>query len=456
MILLAPGKSCYNSHALQASTPSPYSQGHSFTHARYFGESPMNHQRKSWSIPVALIWGAAALFYIVEWMQRVMPTLLVEPISQSMGISQGMLGTVFSVYFYAYAIMQVPAGLCIDYFGPRRVLTVAAILVTLGIACFAASVSLTLLFVGRILIGIGSAFAFTGCIKITKIWFKKRWFPLMVSLTNSVGMLGALFGLAPLTHLVSQVGWRVSLWSSVILTFAVACLLFICIRDQFGRYQFASHVEGANAFKALAINFSKVARVPKLWLIGAYAGLMQVPIIAYAELWAVPYLTHADHLSKQAASTVNSFIFLGIFIGGPIFGFIFKNQQWVRTVLFIANIGVLATLYFLFFYQTEPRMLLSGLSFLLGFFTVSMLISYTWASGLFSDRYTASAVSFTNMIGVMIGGFFQSVIGWLFPSSQLMSHYYHAFSVLVICSVASLMVMLLVTQLLRNKTEVIA
>ncbi len=416
----------------------------------------MNHKRMAWSIPVGFIWGAAALFYIVEWMQRVMPTLLVEPISHSMGISQAMLGTVFSTYFYAYAITQVPAGLFIDYFGPRRMLTMAACLMAIGIACFAASISLTLLFVGRILIGVGSAFAFTGCIKITRIWFKKRWFPLMVSLTNSVGMLGALFGLVPLTYVISQIGWRWSLWSAVIVTVAVACLLFIFVRDRCGQYQFSSHIEGSSAFKALVLNFVKVARVPRLWLIGIYAGLMQVPIIAYAELWAVPFLTHADHLSAHAAADVDSFIFLGIFIGGPIFGFLFKNQQWVRAILLIANIGVLAVLYFLFFYHAQSQMILSSLSFLLGFFTVSMLISYTWASGLFSDRYTASAVSFTNMIGVMIGGFFQSVIGWLFPSSQLMTHYYHAFSLLIICSLASVVVMLVLTHLLQNKTEVIS
>ena len=416
----------------------------------------INTNRFAWSVPVGFIWGAAALFYIVEWMQRVMPTLLVEPMSHSMGVSTAMLGTVFSTYFYAYAITQVPAGLFIDYFGPRRMLTLAACLMAIGIACFAASISLPLLFVGRILIGIGSAFAFTGCIKITRIWFKKRWFPLMVSLTNSVGMLGALFGLVPLTHVVTEVGWRLSLWSGVIVTMAVAFLLFVFVRDRCGHYQFSSHVEGSSAVKALVLNFMKVARVPRLWLIGLYAGLMQVPIIAYAELWAVPYLTQADHLSTQAAADVNSFIFLGIFIGGPIFGFFFKNLKWVRTVLLIANIGVLVILHFLFFYHAESQMILSALSFLLGFFTVSMLISYTWASGLFSDRYTASAVSFTNMIGVMIGGFFQSVIGWYFPSSHLMTHYYHAFSLLVICSLASLVVMLILTQLLGKKSEIIS
>jgi MFS family permease len=415
----------------------------------------INNRRAAWAIPAGLIWGAAALFYIVEWMQRVMPTLLVEPISHSMGITTAVLGTVFSVYYYAYAITQVPAGLFIDYFGPRRMLTIAACLVAIGIACFASAISLPLLYAGRILIGIGSAFAFTGCIKITRIWFKKRWFPLMVSLTNSVGMLGALFGTGPLTYVVTHVGWRSSLWAGVIVTITVAVLLFVLIRDRCGTHQFTELVEGSNAIKALWLNLIKVARVPKLWLIGLYAGLMQVPIIAYAELWAVPFLTHADHLKEQAASDINSFIFIGIFVGGPIFGYLFKNKNWIRYVLLAANIGVLITLHFLFFFHAESDFVLGMLSFLLGFFTVSMLISYTWASWLFGDNYTASAVSFTNMIGVIIGGFFQSLIGFYFPKSQLMGQYHHAFELLVGCSIASLIVMLILTHLFKKKVEVV-
>ena len=136
-----------------------------------------------------------------------MPTLLIEPITHSMHISEPMLGTAFSCYFM-YAITQVPAGLFIDYFGPRRMLTIASVLV-IGISCFAAAVSLWLLFVGRILIGVGSAFVVV--LRLREYGSKIR-FPLMVSLTNSVGMLGALFGLGPLNWVVSNVGWRLSLW----------------------------------------------------------------------------------------------------------------------------------------------------------------------------------------------------------------------------------------------------
>lgn len=404
----------------------------------------------SWHVPVVIIWGVAALFYIVEWMQRVMPTLLIEPISNSMHISVPMLGTVFSCYFYAYAIAQVPAGLFIDYFGPRRMLTMAAWLVAIGITCFASAVSLPLLFIGRILIGIGSAFAFTGCIKITRVWFKKRWFPLMVSLTNSVGMLGALFGLVPLTWVVTQVGWRLSLWGGVFMTIVVAFLLLIFVRDRCGNHHFSSLMQGSNAFKALWHNLKHVAHKKSIWFIGLYAGLMQVPIIAYAELWAVPFLQHADNLNKQSAADVNSWIFIGIFIGGPIFGFLFKKASWVRPVLLVGNVGVLVMLHFLFFTHAESTQLLSLLSFGLGFFTVSMLISYTWASWLFSDDYTATAISFTNMIGVIIGGIFQAVIGWLFPMAHQMTLYRHAFMLLVGCSVAALILMLILTQTFKK------
>lgn len=415
----------------------------------------MNHKRHAWAIPAGLIWGAAALFYIVEWMQRVMPTLLVEPISHSMGITTAVLGAVFSVYYYAYAISQVPAGLFIDYFGPRKMLTIAACLVALGITCFAMAISLPLLYLGRILIGVGSAFAFTGCIKITRIWFKKRWFPLMVSLTNSVGMLGALFGAIPLAYMVTHVGWRLSLWSGVIVTVFVAILLVVFVRDRCGQHHFTTLIEGSNAIKALWSGLMTVAKVPQIWLIGLYAGLMQVPIIAYAELWAVPFLHHADHLTTQAASDVNSFVFTGIFIGGPVFGFFFKNAKWTQVALLIGNIGVLVVLHFLFFYHAESEKVLSGLSFLLGFFTVSMLISYTWATQLFGENHTAAAVSFTNMIGVIIGGIFQPLIGILFPQSQMISQYHEAFGLLIGCSIASLLLMLFLSQIFKRKQAVI-
>ena len=125
----------------------------------------------------------------------------------------------------------------------------------------------------------------------------------------------------------------------------------------------------------------------------------------------------------------------------------------MRTALLVGNIGVLVVLHFLFFTHAESVHILSGLSFALGFFTVSMLISYTWATWLFQDKYTASAVSFTNMIGVIIGGLFQAIIGWLFPVASQMTRYEHAFMLLVVCSVASLVIMLILTYLFKHQPQ---
>ena len=72
---------------------------------------------------------------------------------------------------------------------------------------------------------------------------------------------------------------------------------------------------------------------------------------------------HADHLSMQSAADVNSWIFVGIFIGGPIFGFLFKKGSWVRPSLLVANIGVLVVLRFLFFYHAESSTMLGLLAF---------------------------------------------------------------------------------------------
>ena len=69
----------------------------------------------------------------------------------------------------------------------------------------------------------------------------------MVSLTNSVGMLGALFGLVPLTYVVTHMGWRISLWGGVIMTLIVAFLLFLFVRDRCGNHHFTELVPGSNA-----------------------------------------------------------------------------------------------------------------------------------------------------------------------------------------------------------------
>jgi len=56
--------------------------------------------------------------------------------------------------------------------------------------------------------GIGGAFAVVGCLKLASSWFPVNRFALLVGLMVAVGMMGGVFGQAPVAKLVMAFGWR--------------------------------------------------------------------------------------------------------------------------------------------------------------------------------------------------------------------------------------------------------
>lgn len=67
-----------------------------------------------------LIWCIAALFYFYEFFLQVSPNVMVPELMSSFHVTAASLGNLAAFYFYAYAIMQIPAGVLLDFFGPRR------------------------------------------------------------------------------------------------------------------------------------------------------------------------------------------------------------------------------------------------------------------------------------------------------------------------------------------------
>ncbi len=83
-----------------------------------------------------------------------------------------------STYYYVYVALQVPAGVMIDRFGPRRLLTMGALICALGCFLFGSSHFLSVVIVGRLLMGTGAAFAFVGSLNVIGKWFRADQFAL--------------------------------------------------------------------------------------------------------------------------------------------------------------------------------------------------------------------------------------------------------------------------------------
>ena len=70
--------------------------------------------------------GLAAAYFGHEFIPRVSTSVIVGELMAEFAVGGAVLGSLSAFYFYAYAGMQIPVGVLIDRFGPRRLMSFAA------------------------------------------------------------------------------------------------------------------------------------------------------------------------------------------------------------------------------------------------------------------------------------------------------------------------------------------
>lgn len=360
-----------------------------------------------------MIWLMAAIFYAYELFQRVMPSVITQALMQNFQINATTLGSIISLYFYAYAFAQLVAGILIDRIGGRVCLSASCMLVAISTFFFAQSQSVYILALARIGVGVGSAFAFVGCLKLASVWFPKKRFALLVGLTNTLGILGGLFSEVPLTKIIQLLGWQESLVLSSILGLMISVLIVLVIQDHPSHHFFPFHIiEPKKPAVRLWEGLKKVFHCKQTWLIAIFAGIMVAPIIAFAELWAVPFFELSQHLSPYLAAQANSFIFIGIAVGAPLNGLISGALERRKVIMFFGNIGALITLSFVFWRSSLwSPFALHSLLFLSGYCASTMLLCFSLSTQYHSQKMSGTVIAFTNMMIMVIGAIFQPLIG---------------------------------------------
>jgi sugar phosphate permease len=136
-----------------------------------------------------------------------------------------------SIYFWTYALMQIPSGILADRLGPRKATTIFLGLATIGsfITCIAAD--FTTLAVGKIFIAAGMAVVYIPLMKIISVWYYRKDFPQLNGIVIAVGNVGALAAAAPLSYLADAIGWRDVFLILALITMVLAFLCLTFIRD---------------------------------------------------------------------------------------------------------------------------------------------------------------------------------------------------------------------------------
>lgn len=365
-----------------------------------------NRQISKFSAYVMFI--LSATFYLYEFVLQVAPSVMADPMMKTFHVNAAGFGIVSAFYFYAYAPMQLPAGLLFDRYGPRRLMTFAIILCALGSFFFASTDSLFTAAIGRFLIGVGSAFSFIGVLVLISRWFPAKQFALLAGIAQLMSSVGAMFGEVPLAALINHVGWRYASYILALIGLALAALIWIVIRDYpHQKSQTPQRRQIKDEWQRLLTLWKR----SYTWKTSIYACTIWTPIAVFAVLWGVSYLQQKYQISVLTASGMCSMVWLGIGIGSPLLGWISDKCNSRRLALSLsAAFGLFATLFILYI----PGVSISWMYFmlfLLGIGAGGQTVSFAVVKDNNPPELVGTASGFNNLSVLVGGAVFQPLVG---------------------------------------------
>jgi MFS family permease len=365
-----------------------------------------DQQQKEQSVPILhlLGWATGALFFFYAWILRVAPSVMIDEMMRDLAVGAAVIGNLSAFYFYGYAGMQVPAGLLIDRFGARRLMTVAALSCALGCVVFSMSAGLWGVAAGRFLIGASAAFSFVGAMSVAGLWFPAHRFALLTGLAMMLGMAGGVAGQAPLRLLVDQLDWRSASLSLAAGGLAIAVAAWSTVRDRPHPHKGATH---------MLAGLGRVARNRQTWLI-AIAGLgTTAPLLGFAGLWGVPYFVTVYGLDRAAAASITSMMFIGWGVGAPFMGW-FSDYIGRRRIPFIAGLFLsTCAMAAILFVPNLPIPVLMALCIACGFGGSSQIVGFAAAREHNPIALSATALGVVNGMVTGAGALYQPLVGWL-------------------------------------------
>jgi MFS family permease len=278
------------------------------------------------------VWGFAAAVYFVAVLNRSslgVAGLLAE---HRFGISPGELSIFIFLQIGVYAAMQIPTGVLIDRFGPRRLLIVAGLTMGVGQLLFATAPSFGMALFARALLGCGDALTYLSVLRVAASHFSASRYPLMAAVTGMVGTLGSIVATLPMAVLLRHVGWFPVFIAACALGVVTAVGVWVVL-DNVEEPRFA-----LGDLQQLRAGVTEVTwRVRSSWALpGTRMGFwlhFTTPCVNYTftMLWGDPYLIKACGLSDSAAGGVLMANVITASVVAPLLGSVIGRRPHIRT-----------------------------------------------------------------------------------------------------------------------------
>jgi MFS family permease len=237
----------------------------------------------------ALLVGTLISIYIVSQFLRNSIGVIAPNLAADLGLSAAQIGLLSSIFFFSFAAVQIPLGMALDRFGPRRCLLVCAVIIMAGIAVFAYARTPGELIFGRMLLGIGASSAFMAPLAIYARRFPPQQFASLTGLQIGIGTFGALIATAPLAFATAAVGWRMSFLAVGVFTLFVTIALALVVKDDGAAGPATAKPE---TLRESLAGIVAVLRTRSVWPVFGMQFVAYSSFVLVVGLWGGPYLTH--------------------------------------------------------------------------------------------------------------------------------------------------------------------
>ncbi|MFI8341528.1 nitrate/nitrite transporter [Streptomyces sp. NPDC085639] len=363
------------------------------------------------------VWGIGVAVYFVAVIFRTSLGVAGLDAADRFHVNASALATFSLLQLLVYAGMQIPVGLMVDRLGTKKVLTLGAVLFTVGQLGFALSPSYGMALAARALLGCGDAMTFISVLRLGTRWFPARRGPLMAQLAGLVGMAGNLVSTLVLAPVLHGVGWTAAFAGSAVAGLVVLVPLVLFLRDHPEGYGPApvprgSGGSGGSGGSAGAGGFVR-RQIRESWAEpGTRLGLWvhfttQFPAMVFLLLWGMPFLVEAQGLSRTTAGGLLTLVVASNMALGLAYGQIVGRRQSARIPLALGTVALTALLWaavLVYPGDRAPMWLLVALCLVLGTCGPASMIGFDFARPANPAERQGTASGITNM-----GGFIASM-----------------------------------------------
>ncbi|ROR32776.1 MFS transporter [Inmirania thermothiophila] len=333
-----------------------------------------------------------AFGYFLSYLYRVVNSVIAPDLVRELGLDAADLGLLTSTYFLTFAAFQLPLGMLLDRFGPRRTEAVLLLFAAAGALLFALAGGLGGLVLGRALVGFGVSACLMAAFKAYVVWVPPARLPLVNGFQMAAGGLGALSATAPVQAALAVTDWRGVFLGLAALTLLCALLIFLVVPER----RDAHHAE---PLRAQLAGVAEVFTSATFWRIAPVTVLSQATFLAIQSLWLGPWLADVAGLGRDAAAARLALVAAAMVAGFIVIGGLAERlaRCGVSTAaVAVAGMGAfMAVQLALVAPGTPPLTLLLVLFGLLG---TSGIVSYAALSQAFPRHLAGRANTALNLL----------------------------------------------------------